>query len=297
MVVALTVTPAMALILCAGEAAIAQSRRSRMRCTRRHTAAPRSSAAAAPPPSLVARSSRAASAASRGSGQPCCPTSRSATSSCTGCSSREPPTTRRRSPRRQPELGHPRSAQLRRAHRAGSAATRSTASNFVENSISIEPDQDYDETLAASSRGRRYPGLRQTCRPTSRTDPGGADRRQRALVVRVYGHDLTHASPRRTSRGCVERSSASWTRTPICRPDPAPRRAGRPRQGAGSGSEARGRAQAGRRVHGAEELSDVYRTGKAYDVMVWSVPESRRNARQRARHPDRHPVRGHGPAR
>jgi len=27
---------------------------------------------------------------------------------------------------------------------------------------------------------------------------------------------------------------------------------------------------------GAEELSDVFRTGKAYDVMVWSVPESRR---------------------
>ena len=152
---------------------------------------------------------------------------------------------------------------------------------FVENWISIDPDQDYEETLdRVQSVVDGYPGLRRDVQTYLKERirevlTGAGD----AVVVRVYGDDLDVIESKaheiedavKEIPGVTDLHTDLQTRIPhlIVQVDLDKAQA----VGLKPGDVRRQAAV----YMGAEELSDVFRTGKAYDVMVWSVPESRRN--------------------
>ncbi|MGA8980060.1 MAG: efflux RND transporter permease subunit [Pedococcus sp.] len=152
---------------------------------------------------------------------------------------------------------------------------------FVENWISIDPDEDYDETLGrVQSVVDGYPGLRRDVqtylKERIREVLTGAGE---AVVVRVYGDELdviedkAHEIEKAIAAipGVKDPSTDLQTRIPhlVVQVDLDKAQA----VGLKPGDV---RRQAGVYL-AAQELSDVYRVGKAYDVMVWSVPEARRN--------------------
>jgi CzcA family heavy metal efflux pump len=151
---------------------------------------------------------------------------------------------------------------------------------FVENWISIDPDQDYDETLASVQEVvDGYPGLRRDVqtylKERIREVLTGAGE---AVVVRVYGDDLdvieekAHEIEEAIAAipGVKDPHTDLQTRIPhlVVQVDLDKAQA----VGLKPGDVRRQAAV----MLSAEELSDVFRQGKAYDVMVWSVPESRR---------------------
>ena len=152
---------------------------------------------------------------------------------------------------------------------------------FVENWISIDPDQDYDETLAnVQEVVDGYPGLRRDVqtylKERIREVLTGAGE---AVVVRVYGDDLdviedkAHEIEEAIAAipGVKDPHTDLQTRIPhlVVQVDLDKAQA----VGLKPGDVRRQAAV----MLSAQELSDVFRSGKAYDVMVWSVPESRRN--------------------
>ena len=153
---------------------------------------------------------------------------------------------------------------------------------FVENWISIDPDEDYDETLGRVQEVvDGYPGLRRDVQTYLKERirevlTGGAGE---AVVVRVYGDDLDIIEDKAHEietaiaavPGVKDPSTDLQTRIPhlVVQVDLDKAQA----VGLKPGDV---RRQAGVYL-AAQELSDVYRVGKAYDVMVWSVPEARRN--------------------
>ena len=161
-------------------------------------------------------------------------------------------------------------------------ARRSRASNFGENWISIDPNADYDETVAPlAGRRRRLPGPvpqrpdlparahRRGARParasrswcassaTTSASCGEAADRSRTLIADVPGID---GLARRRCRPRCRRSTVEV--------DLATARA------ATASSRATCAAPPATLVAG-EEVGDIFRGGKAYDVMVWSTPETR----------------------
>lgn len=152
---------------------------------------------------------------------------------------------------------------------------------FVENWISIDPEEDYDATLARVQQVvDGYPGLRRDVqtylKERIREVLTGAGE---AVVVRVYGDDLDVIEAKaheiedaiETIPGVKDPHTDLQTRIPhlVVQVDLDKAQA----VGLKPGDVRRQAAV----YLAAEELSDVYRVGKAYDVMVWSVPESRRN--------------------
>ena len=119
-------------------------------------------------------------------------------------------------PRLPGPAGDPGRAQLRLAHRPGAAvATRSTASYFGENWISVDEDVDYDKTLASiHSTVEGYPGpLPRRADLPARADQGGADGDERVdrradLRARPRGAAREGGRDRRAHR---RRSTASST--------------------------------------------------------------------------------------
>ncbi len=169
---------------------------------------------------------------------------------------------------------------------------------FVENWISIDPDEDYDETLGrVQSVVDGYPGLRRDVqtylKERIREVLTGAGE---AVVVRVYGDELDVIEEKAHE---IEEAIASDPRGqgPQHGPadaDPAPRRPGRPGQGAGGRPEAGRRAPAGRCLPGRPGA--VRRLPGRQGVRRHGVerPGSTAQPRRRARHAHRHPVRGDG---
>lgn len=151
---------------------------------------------------------------------------------------------------------------------------------FVENWISIDPQQDYEATLdRVQAVVDGYPGLRRDVqtylKERIREVLTGAGE---AVVVRVYGDDLdvieakAHEIEKAIAKipGVKDPHTDLQTRIPhlIVQVDLDKAQA----VGLKPGDVRRQAAV----YLAAVELSDVYRVGKAYDVMVWSVPESRR---------------------
>ena len=151
---------------------------------------------------------------------------------------------------------------------------------FVENWISIDPDEDYDATLdRVQAVVDGYPGLRRDVqtylKERIREVLTGAGE---AVVVRVYGDDLDVIEAKAHEiedaiagiPGVKDPHTDLQTRVPhlVVQVDLDKAQA----VGLKPGDVRRQAAV----YLAAEELSDVYRVGKAYDVMVWSVPEARR---------------------
>ena len=151
--------------------------------------------------------------------------------------------------------------------------------NFGENWISIDPAADYEETLAAIEEVvYGYPGLFRNVETylNERIDEVLSGSSQ-TFVVRIYGPDLTviHAKAEEVRDalsgipGIVDLNVQLQSEVPQVQVkvnlDAAQRYGLKP----GDVRRASGTLLAG------EEVGDIFRDGKAYDVNVWSTPATR----------------------
>jgi Cu/Ag efflux pump CusA len=151
--------------------------------------------------------------------------------------------------------------------------------NFGELWISIDPAADYDCTVARIQEvANRYPGLRHNVYTylRERTDEvltGAGD----AIVVRIYGEDLetlrTKADEVMTlmsqTRGVVDEHIDLEVDVPQVEVEVDLARA--ETYGIKPGDVRRAAAT----LLAGEEVGDIFRDGKAYDVVVWSTPATR----------------------
>ncbi|MDQ5861178.1 MAG: efflux RND transporter permease subunit, partial [Actinomycetota bacterium] len=150
---------------------------------------------------------------------------------------------------------------------------------FGENWISIDPGVDYDKTLAAVSEVvDGYPGITRDVQTYLKerirevlTGTGYA------VVVRVYGDDLAtlrqEADKIKTILGGIEGAIGAKVALQASVPqiDVEVNLEAANRYGLKPGDVRRAAAT----LVAGEEVGDIYRDGKAYDVQVWSPPEAR----------------------
>jgi Cu/Ag efflux pump CusA len=151
--------------------------------------------------------------------------------------------------------------------------------NFGENWISISPKVDYDKTLAAIQKTvDSYPGLYSDVQTYMRerikeTLTGTSE----SVVVRIFGPDLDvlHSKADEISKrmqgidGVVDAHADFQEDVPSVEVEVDP--AAAQRYGLKPGDV---RRQAATLV-ASEEVGDIFRGGKAYDVHVWSTPDTR----------------------
>ncbi|HYX83728.1 MAG TPA: efflux RND transporter permease subunit [Gaiellales bacterium] len=153
--------------------------------------------------------------------------------------------------------------------------------NFAENWISLSPHADYDKTLARI-RGTvaAYPGLfrEQTTYLNERIDEVLAGSSE-AITVRIFGPSLevlrekahqVHAALRGIP-GIVDLRTELQVDVPYIRVKPDLEKAAK--YGLKPGDIRREAAT----IVAGDEVSDLHVDGKVYDVMVWSVPKARRD--------------------
>jgi len=151
--------------------------------------------------------------------------------------------------------------------------------NFAENWISIDPHVDYDETIAAIDEVvADYPGLfrdRKTYldERVKEVVSGGSE----PIVIRLFGQDL-HTLNEQAAQieeilggidGVVNEHTDLHTDVPQLDVEVDLERA------AGYGLKPGDVRRAAATLVAGEEVGDIFRGGRAYDVMVWSVPEAR----------------------
>jgi len=152
--------------------------------------------------------------------------------------------------------------------------------NFGENWISIDPKADYDKTLAAVQEVvDGYPGLRRDVQTYLKErirevlSPGAGE----AIVVRIFGDDLetlrTTAAKVKDMLsgidGIVEENVALQADVPQVEVEVDLAKA--ESYGLKPGDVRRAAAT----FVASEEVGDIFQDGKAYDVHVWSTPETR----------------------
>jgi CzcA family heavy metal efflux pump len=151
--------------------------------------------------------------------------------------------------------------------------------NFGENWISIDPNVDYDDTIAAiDAVVADYPGLfrdRKTYldERTKEVVAGGSD----PIVVRLFGQDLEILNEQAQEiedilggiDGVVNEHVDLHTDVPQIDVEVDLERAAQ--YGLKPGDVRRAAAV----MVASEEVGDIFREGRAYDVVVWSVPEAR----------------------
>jgi Cu/Ag efflux pump CusA len=151
--------------------------------------------------------------------------------------------------------------------------------NFGELWISLSPDVDYETTVRKIQEvANRYPGLRHNVYTylRERTDEvltGSGD----ALVVRIYGEDLDVLRRKADevkdlmgkTQGVVDEHSDLEVNVPQI--DVEVNLAAAARYGLKPGDVRRASAT----MVAGEEVGDVFRDGKAYDIVVWSIPSAR----------------------
>ena len=151
--------------------------------------------------------------------------------------------------------------------------------NFGENWISISPDADYDSTLSAIEKVvTGYPGMFHNVETylNESIDEVLAGSTE-TFVVRIYGQDL-HVIHRKADEveaalrsipGIVDLHVQLQSEVPQIQVEvdlPAAQR-----YGLKPGDVRRASAT----MFAGEEVGDLFRDGKAYDVNVWSTPETR----------------------
>ena len=153
--------------------------------------------------------------------------------------------------------------------------------NFGENWISVEPDADYDETVAAvEDVVYGYPGLFHNVENylNERIDEVLSGSSQ-TFVVRIYGPDLQiiHAKAEEVLdslkgiEGIADLNVQLQSEVPQIQVEVDLAAARRYGLKPGDVRRASGTLLAG------EEVGDIFRDGKAYDVNVWSTPATRRS--------------------
>ncbi len=153
--------------------------------------------------------------------------------------------------------------------------------NAGENWVSVDPKADYDKTLAAIQRVvSGYPGLYTDVQTylnerIKEVLTGTSE----ALVVRIYGQDLAVLRSKAAEvekvmsgvPGVVEAHADFEVEVPQV--DVEVNLAAARRYGIKPGDVRRAAAT----LVSGEEVADVFRGGKAYDVQVWSTPRTRRS--------------------
>jgi Cu/Ag efflux pump CusA len=151
--------------------------------------------------------------------------------------------------------------------------------NFGELWISIDPDVDYDETITRIEEvAESYPGMRRDVQTylrerTDETLSGSGE----PVVVRIYGEDLGILREKAEevqhllgqTSGIVEEHMDQQVDVPQLEVEV--NLAVAQRYGLKPGDVRRAAAT----MISGEEVGDVFREGKAYDVVVWSTPETR----------------------
>ncbi len=159
------------------------------------------------------------------------------------------------------------------------AADEVVGVNFGENWISVDPGVDYDETLAAiQDVVDGYPGIHRDVQTYLKervrevlTGTGYA------VVVRVYGDDLPtlrkQADKVKTVLGGIEGAVGAKLALQVDVPqvNVEVNLEAANRYGLKPGDVRRAAAT----MVAGEEVGDIFRAGKAYDVQVWSPPELR----------------------
>ncbi len=151
--------------------------------------------------------------------------------------------------------------------------------NFGENWISVDPAADYDRTLTAiQGVVNAYPGLyRNVLTYLNESIDEVLSGAKHALVVRVYGPDLKgiHRKADEVKKalegtdGLVDLQVDLQAEVPQVQVEVNLRTA--QRYGLKPGDVRRASAT----LLSGEEVGDIYRHGKAYDVNVWSIPAVR----------------------
>jgi Cu/Ag efflux pump CusA len=150
---------------------------------------------------------------------------------------------------------------------------------FGENWISVDPAVDYDKTHAAVLEVvNGYPGLRRDVQTYLKERirevlTGSSD----AIVIRIYGEDLATLKELAEEieekldgiDGIVDLHTEQLTNIPQIQVQVDLARAQQYGVKPGDVRRVASTFMAG------EEVGDIFNTGKAYDVVVWSVPESR----------------------
>ncbi|CCH32614.1 efflux RND transporter permease subunit [Actinosynnema sp. NPDC047251] len=161
----------------------------------------------------------------------------------------------------------------------GTLADEVVGMNFTENWISISPDVDYDTTVAAVQQVvNGYPGLQRDVQTylkerTKEVLTGGSD----AIIVRIYGDDLEVLREKANAvkesidgvDGIKEAHVTLQTNVPQVHVEVDLQKASR--YGITPG-EVRRTAAA---FISSEEAGDIWRNGKNTEVHVWSHPKAR----------------------
>jgi Cu/Ag efflux pump CusA len=151
--------------------------------------------------------------------------------------------------------------------------------NFGENWISIDPNADYDETLKKVEEVvQSYPGLRRDVQTYLKERvrevlTGSGD----AIVVRIYGDDLKTMKEQAQKvqdilsgiDGVIDEHISLQAEVPQVQVEVDLAKA--QRLGIKPGDVRRAAAT----LMAGEEVGDIFRDGKAYDVNVWSTPATR----------------------
>jgi CzcA family heavy metal efflux pump len=153
--------------------------------------------------------------------------------------------------------------------------------NFGENWISVDPSADYDETIAEiKSVVASYPGLFRDVKTYLKERVGEvASGAGEPIVMRIYGDDLSVLRAKAEevkgilagTEGVVDAHSSVSSDMPQLEVKADLARAGA--YGLKPGDIRRAAAT----MVAGEEVGDIFRAGRAYDVVVWSTPESRNN--------------------
>jgi CzcA family heavy metal efflux pump len=152
-------------------------------------------------------------------------------------------------------------------------------SNFGENWVSIDPSADYDETVAKIQEAvDRYPGLYHDLLTyfNERVDEV-LEGTSEAIVVRIFGEDLNVLRARADEVNDLMSNISGVVEEHVDFQEDVPQidvrvdLARSQRYGIKPGDVRRAAAT----LMSGEEVGDIFRDGKAYDVLVWSTPETR----------------------
>jgi len=156
-----------------------------------------------------------------------------------------------------------------------------TGMNFSENWISLDPNADYHKTLDEVEKTvQRYPGLFRDVQTylNERIEEVLAGSSE-PIVVRIFGPDLDTLRKKadevhdalRGIDGVVDLHTDLQTDIPHIQVRPVLSKAAR--YGLKPGDIRRIAAT----LVSGDEVSDIHRNNKVYDIMVWSTPKTRRN--------------------
>jgi Cu/Ag efflux pump CusA len=151
--------------------------------------------------------------------------------------------------------------------------------NFGENWITVDPDADYDETLAKIQEVvDGYPGLYHDVLTyfNERVDEVLAGSTE-PIVVRIFGQDLKELRSRAHEVRNLLSDIPGITEEHVSFQEDVPQVEIRVNLGAAQrfGIKPGDVRRAAATLMSGEEVGDIFRGGRAYDVNVWSTPQNR----------------------